>query len=207
MECIATSYAPLILEPDSTSDWTKQHVLSEQLRQAEHKQPTTTTTTTSTSTTSTTASKRLSTHPHSASKRPRHHHHNQLHIPNPTTSRLHQPILITPTNPLPPPPPKSPQHWADLLASATTTLHSLYAHLPPPPPAPKARRSAPPLPEFAAGLDRVQLASRAMQMAAGFAAHDEDDESSGSESEVEAPPTPVGVAEGVMMEIDPRLFA
>lgn len=62
-------------------------------------------------------------------------------------------------------------------------------------------------PEFE-GLDRVQLASRAMQMAAGFAARDDSDgESSASESEVEAPATPMGVGEGMMMDIDPQLFS
>lgn len=86
-----------------------------------------------------------------------------------------------------------------------------------PPAAPKAaaaprRRPAASISERSEfeGLDRVQLASRAMQMAAGFAARDDSDDgesSSGSESEVEAPATPIGVGEGVMMDIDPQLFS
>lgn len=234
MACIATSYAPLILEPDAANDWTKQHVLSEHLRQAEHKQPTTTTTSTSTSTSST-ASKRSSNHHHynhnhnqHPSKRLRHQpSHLLLHIPGPqptTTTRIHK-AAITPTTKTPT---KPPQHWAALLTSATHTLQSIYAataaanttcnipstpSLPPPPPAPLRRRSSSTRSDEFEGLDRIQLASRAMQMAAGFAwtraRHDDDDydESSASESEVEAPATPVGVGEGVMMDIDPALFS
>lgn len=212
MECIATSYAPLIVEPDSANDWTKQHVLSEQLRQAEHKQPTTTNNNLSTSSTITTTitTKRLSAaHPPLPSKRQRTQNNNHLllHIPGPT-SRVHK-YVVTPTKT----PTKSPQEWAALLHSATQTLQSIYANnnnnmLA----APAAPRRAPMAerPEFE-GLDRVQLASRAMQMAAGFhhAADSSDDGeySSASESEVEAPATPMGVGEGVMMDIDPQLFS
>ncbi|KAJ4413466.1 hypothetical protein N0V82_008540 [Gnomoniopsis sp. IMI 355080] len=213
MECIATSYAPLIVEPDSANDWTKQHVLSEQLRQAEHKQPTTTNNSLSTtSSTITNTTKRLSAaHPPPPSKRQRTQNNNLLllHIPGPT-SRVHK-YVVTPTKT----PTKSPQEWAALLHSATQTLQSIYANnnnnnILAAPAAPR-RAPIPERPEFE-GLDRVQLASRAMQMAAGFHHHavdssDDGEYSSASESEVEAPATPMGVDEGVMMDIDPQLFS
>lgn len=140
------------------------------------------------------------------SKRQRTQNNLLLHIPGPT-SRVHK-YVVTPTKT----PTKSPQEWAALLTSATQTLQTMYANMPSaaPPAAPKAPRSMAynERPEFE-GLDRVQLASRAMQMAAGFAARDPDSdgESSASESEVEAPATPMGVGEGMMMDIDPQLFS
>ncbi|CAN8096382.1 unnamed protein product [Discula destructiva] len=204
MECITASYAPVILQPDSEHDWANQHVLSEQLRQAENKQP-------------------LKTHtsvlvqprrqqrpgqqlpPTSSSRRSS---NLLLHIPKPT-GRVSK--LITPTKNA-----KSPQEWEALLRTAVTDLHGAYASMLQVPAAPKPQPTLPSSrrPDFS-GLDRVQMASRAMQMAAGFgcAARREQSEeydggeSSGSEADVDAPATPVSVETGEMMDIDPRLFS
>lgn len=207
MECITPTFAPFIVEQDSEHHWTQQHAFGEQLHQAQTKQP-------------------LLSHSNALPKRkqwPSSHQQPTKHQPlssrrnSNSNSNLFLQIpkhssgvqkVVTPTKA------KSPLEWEALLRTSLNDLRGAYAKMevPAAPKQPQYSLSSE-RPDFS-GFNRIQMASRAMQMAAGFNSRgrrdlsaEYDSESSGSEAEVEAPATPVSVETGMMMMIDPQLFS
>lgn len=213
MECLPISYAPLILHSESEPNWT---ILSEQLHQATHK-PSPSSPPMSTTTTTTAAIPHIIKHaPSTQHLRARRTAPNPLllHIPTKPLATGAVQKMLTPTKN-----PRSISEWEALLQTSHTGLRGAYAKLSQqqvPPPAPKpAARAVRRMPDFSR-MNRVQMASRAMQMAAGCGALRRPGSSSSSSSEgsddgsedeeMDAPATPVGVESGAMMDIDPRLF-
>lgn len=219
MECITPTFAPFIVEQDSEHHWGQQHafgdsLFGEQLHQAQPKQP-------------------MLSHSNVLPKRKQwpssHQQPAKSQLPlssrrNSNSSNLYLQIpkhaagvqkVVTPTKA------KSPLEWEALLRTSLNDLRGAYANMQVPPAAPRQPqyKLSSQRPDFS-GFDRIQMASRAMQMAAGFnirgrrdmsAEYSDSGESSASESEseaeVEAPATPVTMEMGVMMNIDPQLFS
>lgn len=187
MECISTSYAPMIVQPDSGHDWAQQHILGEQYRLDHTKQqqppsfsfspssPRSDETSTNTNTTLS-PKQRSSPHRQGAGRRalplP-------LPLPLPTSAAQQslgggvqkKPVLKTPVKTTD----RTRDEWEALLTQSIASLRGAYArmeHTSQPPPAPRrqslgaARRLQCDQPDVA-GLDRTEIASRALQVAAG----------------------------------------
>lgn len=229
MECISTSFAPIIFQPESGQDWAQQHIFGEQLRLEQTKQPSATTTTT-TNNNIIINKKTKQWSPRQCAGRTR--HTNTLQIPSAAHPRGVQkpggPALKTPVKTGE----RSREEWEALLTSSIAGLRGAYERLEPPP-APRRQslgglhRPQPDRPDLA-GLDRAEVASRALQAAAGchvmFPAQmttttmmvgvdrldDADDGSSdagssGSEDSCGSEDAPATPCEE--MQIDPRLFS
>lgn len=246
MECISTSFAPIIVQPESGHDWAQQHILGEQIHLGQTKQqPPTSSPSSSTSSSNNNNNNNNNTNfpmnqwspRQSAGRRRNLPTTNTLQIPGAGAQRPGaRPALKTPVKLGE----RSRDEWEALLTGSLASLQGAYARLqadrdepPQPPPAPR-RQSLPSgartdtdRPDVA-GLDRAEVASRALQAAAGchvmFPAQllmaspmmgtgrlgggGDDDvssdagSSSGSEDSFEAPATPVEE-----MQLDPRLFS
>lgn len=211
MECITPTFAPFIVEQNSEHHWAQQHAFGDSLHQAQTKQPL--------------LSQPLVCEPLKRKQWPSSHQQPAKHQSlssrrnSNSNSNLFLQIpkhsngvkkVVTPTKA------RSPVEWEALLRTSLNDLRGIYANMQVPPAAPKQPQYnlTSERPDFS-GFDRIQMASRAMQMAAGFnsrgrrdtSAEYESDSSEGSEADVEAPATPVSVETGVIMNIDPNLFS
>ncbi|PSR80420.1 hypothetical protein BD289DRAFT_490770 [Coniella lustricola] len=215
MECISPSHVPMIVHSGLGQDWTKQHMLGEQLRLACAKQqvlsPTlpqsaiATTTTTTSSSSSSIPMKTWDTRQTNAGRR------TILYIPGASLCpRIEKHIAYkTPTKSA-----KTAKDWEQLLKTSLSGLQGLYAKLEQPP-APKAQRLADRLPKpDMAGMDRAEMVSRALQAAIGcVSAPSQQDlyegDSTGTEysySSEDAPATPDTIRTNDHVDIDPRLL-
>lgn len=208
MECISSTYTPVIVQPDlSGPDWTQQHMLGETIRLGQAKQ--TKQTRQPLSLESNAFRIKSWTSRRSSSL------HTLLQIPG-TQSRvrvgkpaatLKTPIKINNTRPS--------KEWEELLKSSMATLQGAYKRLEAPAvPTSQTLGARWPQSHLTAGLDRTEIASRALQVAAGCAmfSADYDDEASSSGSEDSygsgaAPETPHAMQTNEDVHIDPRLFS
>lgn len=205
MECISTHpYAPIIVQPESGNDWTQQHILGEQLRLGQAKRS---------------PSMRIDhgVHMKQWATRQSTSQRAALHIPS---SQLK---VQKPTQPLKTPTKineRSKEEWEDMLKTSMSSLQSAYSKMElEVPPAPKSRTLGDRMHKpSVAGRDRTEIASRALQVAAGcsmFSAFNQmdisDAESSGTEDSYGSDYAPATPADTVRtsedMDIDPRLFS
>lgn len=203
MECISTHpYAPIIVQPESGHDWAQQHILGEQLRLGQAKQSPP-----SLRVDNGVPMKQWATRQSTSHRAVLQIPDSQLRVPKPT-----QPLKTpTKTNE------RSKEEWEDMLKTSMATLQGAYSRMEVPP-APRSRSLGDRLHKpSVAGLDRTEIASRALQVAAGcsmFSALSEmdlsDAESSGTDDSYgpdDAPRTPDTVRTSEDMNIDPRLFS
>lgn len=207
MECITPTFSPFIVEQDSEHHWTQQHAFGEQLHQAHAKQPLLSHSNVLPKRKQWPSSHQQPIKDQPLSSRRSSNSNSNLFLQIPKHSSGVQKV-VTPTKS------KSPVEWEALLRTSLNNLQGAYANIQvPAAPRQPQRKMSSERPDFS-GFDRIQMASRAMQMAAGFNSRgrrdmsaEYDSESSGSEADVEAPATPVSVETGVMMNIDPLLFS
>lgn len=165
MECISTSFAPIIVQPDSGSDWAQQHILGEHIRLEQTKQTTISSSPLPSASISPASPRQMS--PRQGAGRLRIvANNNTLQIPTSTTThdgvqKPARPALKTPVKTGE----RTREEWEALLTGSIATLRCAYDRLEPPP-APRRQSLGEQRPDLV-GLDRAEIASRALQAAAG----------------------------------------
>lgn len=194
MECLSPTHVPMIVQSGPGQDWTKQHILGEQLRLNRTKQPL-----------PTPFIRNPALNMKSWSNRQNTGRRAVLHIPSSQPgARVGKAALKTPMKDT-----KSNKEWEDLLKKSLGNLQGLYAKMEAPP-APRSqvigdRLSKP----DQTGLDRTEMVSRALQAAVGSAPFTDESDSSGTEESYgseDIPATPDTIRTNGDAVIDPRLF-
>lgn len=205
MECISSTYTPLIVQSDlSGQDWTQQHILGEKFRLGEAKQPQEPLSLEKKalhmrSWTSRQSNSRRSTNLFQISGT-----QSRARVEKPSYT-LKTPIQFNTTRPR--------KDWEELLKSSIATLQGAYKRMETPVVQTSETLGARLPQSHLTGLDRTEIASRALQVAAGcamFSADYDDGSSSGSEDSYGsdgAPDTPQTIQTNKDVHIDPRLFS